>query len=367
MKKKLFLLTILSILIIIITSIYTFSTKSNKAEGKESFNLSQEIDNSLNVIKLISKDCLLVFENNKVIEYFPQKNKFGETIFEVSNNNILISLETTQTGLVWLEFNNSSEEYSLNYKEFNEDSKTEIDKFKSEFSPELSLSKNHIIYQTTYENILKIQLVNLLDFSNEIIFESPLNEDNISNYFSKPDIDGNYVVWSKKYLDNNNLFNSSIYLYNIELSKLELIEENSLFYDPILYNDSLICIKYNLESEMMPDENNNSNLITYSEDYIVYYDSSTKEWKNICDDENIIRDKETIFNIVKKDNFLYWTSSFSNKGFIYDISLNTFKQLPQISDLPNYNYIILDIKDNTVLYKLMYPDGTTNLYLYTLI
>ncbi|HAT4365514.1 TPA: hypothetical protein I9148_003107, partial [Clostridium perfringens] len=114
--------------------------------------------------------------------------------------------------------------------------------------------------------------------------------------------------------------------------------------------------KENIVSEIVPDELNNLNSIKYYANCIAVFNENDNSWNNIFDNYNIIKKDENLFDITQKDGYLYWMSSFTNKGYFYNLNNNQIETLftENIKKLApgDYSFSIVDIKNNIILYKV---------------
>ena len=337
------------------------------------FKYDEALDKNINALKIISSDCIIALYDGELKEYFLHDKTFGKTLFSLKDYSINEDNIALDCKGVLFKFQDDNHNY-LKYKNFNNGEITNIVSTDKENSINMYIEDDKVIYYLKDNNTMKINFFNVKTNKNKLILEleSNMNEENY-NYLSQPSIDDDYIVFSNIKKNEFDEKKSELYFFNIGNYEIKnLNTKKDFIYKPIVYNNKLLGLKENIVSEIVPDELNNLNSIKYYANCIAVFNENDNSWNNIFDNYNIIKKDENLFDITQKDGYLYWMSSFTNKGYFYNLNNNQIETLftENIKKLApgDYSFSIVDIKNNIILYKvnIFGEENTSEQYIYKL-
>lgn len=321
------------------------------------FKYNDILNSELNVLKILSDKCFIVLHEGEIKEYFSDKNLFGKTLFSLKDYSITEEdIALSDTGILF-KFQDDTYNY-LKYQNFINGQILDIVLTNKNNLINMYIEDDKIVYYLKDNNTVEVNFFNLKTNKNKLILEleSTINNKE-SNYLSQPNITDEYIIFSTIREGEDDKKTSKIYFFNSENDEINLLNnKDDLIYKPILYKNKLLGLKENIVNEIIPDELNDLNSVEYYANCIVVFNEESNSWINLFNNYDIIKKDENVFDINQKEGFLYWISSFTNKGYFYDLKNNKVESLftKKINKLRpgDYNFSILDIQDNIILYKV---------------
>lgn len=354
-KKSLF---IILIIIIILVSYLIFRDNISKYIdfNKETYNLNYtyNIDSELNVIGIIDKNNIIIQEKNNLIEYNLNEEKKERIVVEISEGYKVNSVNTNDTGVIWVETRDTpSIESKIYFKYFDSDQVILIDETNDKILPDISLKKDNISYYIVNDNKFEVKLMNIKSFEKKVLKAYESSNDKV--YISPSSINSTSIVWS--FVNNQN---SIISIYDIDSGEIKEIVSDDIIYNPVLKGSRLFAIKENIYYD---DEIKDS----YLSNYIVELDRQNEQWIKF-ENENINKyisePRESIFKLPNNSDLLYWSSSISDGNCIYDSSNNKFIMLTKYDS--KFNTQIILAKEKNIYYEAIDNEGKINKFILNL-